>query len=125
MFFKFEGSKYIEHMYFLRILSKGVLWWQGNLHGKMHCGYWLGKADLEGNPAAAGQGSRSQGNSRGPSKRFVLGTFFLSWHSDIFIEGRDKTILETMVSQQNIALSALDALRKIENYGFRAIFRQN
>ena len=62
----------------------------------------------------------SQGNSHGPSKRFILGTFFLSWHSDIFIEGCDKAILETMVSQQNIAFSALDVLRKIENNGSRA-----
>ena len=28
----------------------------------------------------------SQGNSRGPSKVFILRTFFLSWNSDIFIE---------------------------------------
>ena len=31
------------------------------------------KADPEGNPAAVGHGGRgSQGNSRGPSKRFIL-----------------------------------------------------
>ena len=30
-----------------------------------------------------------------------------------------------MVSQQNIAFSALDALKKIENNGSRAIFWQN
>ena len=66
-------------------------------------------------PQLLAMGVGSQGNSRGPSKRFIQGTFFPSWHSDIFIEGHDKTILETMVSQQNIAFSALDALRKIEN----------
>ena len=66
----------------------------------------------------------SQGNSRGPSKRFILWTFFLSWHFDIFIEGGDKTILETKVSQQNIAFSALDAPRKIKNDGSRAILWQ-
>ena len=54
-------------------------------------------------PQLLAMGVWSQGNSRDPSKRFILGTFFLSWHSDIFIEGRDKTIIETMVSQQNIA----------------------
>ena len=44
-----------------------------------------------------------------------------SCHSDILIEGRDKTVLEIIVSQQNIALSALDALRKIKNNSSRAI----
>ena len=76
-------------------------------------------------PQLLAMGVGSQGNSRGPSKRFIQGTFFPSWHSDIFIEGHDKTILETMVSQQNIAFSALDALRKIKNNSSRAIFRQN
>ena len=75
-------------------------------------------------PQLLAMGVGSQGNSRGPSKRFILWTFFLSWHSDIFIEGGDKTILETKVSQQNIAFSALDALRKIENNGSRAILQQ-
>ena len=73
-------------------------------------------------PQLLAMGVGSQGNSRGPSKRFIIGTFFPSWHSSIFIEGRDKTILETMVSQQNLAFSALDALRKIKNNGSRAIF---
>ena len=76
-------------------------------------------------PQLLGKGVGTQGNSRGPNKRVILGTFFLSWHSDIFIEGRDKAILETMVSQQNIAFSALDTLRKIKNKGSRAIFWQN
>ena len=48
-------------------------------------------------PQLLAMGVGSQGNSRGPNKRFILGTFFLSWHPDIFIEGQDKTILETIV----------------------------
>ena len=37
---------------------------------------------------------------------------------------RDETILEIIVSQQNNAFSALDALRKIKNNGSRAILQQ-
>ena len=31
-----EALKEVVKNYFLRILSKGVLWWHGNLHVKMH-----------------------------------------------------------------------------------------
>ena len=47
-----------------------------------------------------------------------------SCHSDILIEGRDKTVLEIIVSQQNIAFFALDALRKIKNNGSWVILWQ-
>ena len=62
------------------------------------CRWSEARQNLREIPQLLAMGVGSQGNSRGPSKRFILGTVFLSWHSDIFIEGRDKTILETMVS---------------------------
>ena len=83
-------------MYFLRILSKGVLWWHGNLHGKMHGNFSevvRGKVrqNLREIPQLLAMGVGSQGNSRiSPSKRFILGTFFLSRHSVIFIGGAMK-----------------------------------